>query len=247
VIADAVRYAHEKGAIVVAAVGNAHDEQRTGPDAVPYPAAYRGVVGVGAIGPDGLRLSTSYVGPHVDLVAPGGNVTAAVRLGGHRQDWAGSSFAAAFVSATAALLISADSDLSAAEVIQLLFASADPPAGSREGYGHGVVDPYRALTERYDLRRPMVEQSVPEPVHDPQARARERRWHLDGQLAGLVTLTATSAAALALLAGSVWRRGRREGWRPARRASPPSAHTGNDVEDPERAFFTVPAPPGSKM
>jgi membrane-anchored mycosin MYCP len=244
VIADAVRHAQSKGAIVVAAVGNAHDEQRSGPDAVPYPAAYSGVVGVGAMGPDGSRLSTSYVGPHVDLVAPGGNVTAAARLGGHRQDWTGASFAAPFVSAAAALLVSADSSLSAAQVIQLLYASADPPGGSREEYGHGVVNPYRALTERYDLRRPAVEQSLPEPVDDPRAGARERRWHLDGRLAGLVTVAATALAMLALLAGSVWRRGRRDGWRPARRASRTPACTAAEAADPARVFFTVPAPPG---
>ena len=58
---------------MVAAAGNLHDSG----DPRPYPAAYDGVLGVGAIGADGGRAAFSQTGPYVDLVAPGSEVLTA--------------------------------------------------------------------------------------------------------------------------------------------------------------------------
>lgn len=70
VVRDAVRFGVAHDVVVVAAAGNGAEQgNRT-----PYPAAYDGVVGVGAIGPDGRRVPTSQTGPYVDLVAPGSQV-----------------------------------------------------------------------------------------------------------------------------------------------------------------------------
>ena len=60
--------------VVVAAVGNQHERG----DPAPYPASYDGVIGVGAIGPDGVRVPASQVGSYVDIVAPGDGVVGAV-------------------------------------------------------------------------------------------------------------------------------------------------------------------------
>jgi membrane-anchored mycosin MYCP len=140
-VADAVA----AGVVVVASVGNSHAP--SGTDPTPYPAAYPGVIGVGAIDPSGVRSPASTVGPFVDVVAPGGSVTAA-RLPGGLTVVDGTSFAVPYVAATAALVRQALPDLSGAQVAARILATADPPVdgGPPEEYGHGVVDPYRAVT-----------------------------------------------------------------------------------------------------
>jgi subtilisin family serine protease len=130
--------------VVVAAVGNHHDQG----DPTPYPAAYDGVIGVGAIAADGRRLAESQVGSYVDIVAPGDRIIAAVPGHGH-QAFHGTSLAVPFVAATAALIRARYPGLGQADVARRLLATADPAPGSRPSpeYGYGVLNPVRALTE----------------------------------------------------------------------------------------------------
>lgn len=67
VMASAVEYARKKGVTVVAAAGNA------GRAKVEYPAAYPGVVAVSAVGPDGTLAPYSSYGKELDIAAPGGD------------------------------------------------------------------------------------------------------------------------------------------------------------------------------
>ena len=96
---DAVAGALTRGTVVVAAVG---DLDGDGP-ATPYPAGYPGVLGVGAVGPDGLVWAKSRAGDFVDLVAPGVAVSTVQRGSGLvRVD--GTAVAAGFVGGVAALV-----------------------------------------------------------------------------------------------------------------------------------------------
>jgi subtilisin family serine protease len=61
--------------LVVAASGN------DGHEGVSFPAAFEGVVAVGAVGPDSELASFSNVGPELDLVAPGVAVLSSVPRG----------------------------------------------------------------------------------------------------------------------------------------------------------------------
>jgi serine protease len=65
-IRDAINYARQRGVIVVAAAGNS-----ASPD-LSLPAAYPGVISVGATGFDNLRAPYSSFGKGLDFVAPGG-------------------------------------------------------------------------------------------------------------------------------------------------------------------------------
>jgi membrane-anchored mycosin MYCP len=103
-LAAAVAYAYGRGVLVVAPVGDHH--QNTSPDPVPYPAAYPGVLGVGAIEANGDRARQSQVGSYVDVVAPGVDVLGATLSGGYKT-YSGTGYATAFVSATLALMRSA--------------------------------------------------------------------------------------------------------------------------------------------
>jgi membrane-anchored mycosin MYCP len=209
----AIAHAVARDVVVVAAVGNLHENG----DPRPYPAAYEGVLGVGAIGPDGVRQGFSQVGAYVDLVAPGGDVLVAAPSRGH-QEQSGTSYAAPFVSAAAALVRAYRPDLSAAEVIDRLVATADPApagAGSTE-YGNGVVNPYRAVTETVAPPRP-VESAQPLPAHpdDAATLARLERRAAAEERAVLIAAAAAALGVLVLLLALVLPRGDRRRWRSA--------------------------------
>jgi serine protease len=67
IMAAAVEYARKKGVTVVAAAGNA------GRARVEFPAAYPGAVAVSAVGPEGTRAPYSSYGKELDIAAPGGD------------------------------------------------------------------------------------------------------------------------------------------------------------------------------
>jgi serine protease len=71
-VISAIRYAHRKGSVLVAAAGNAEDTR------VAYPALARNVIAVGATTEHGCLAEYSNTGQGLDLVAPGGGADAAL-------------------------------------------------------------------------------------------------------------------------------------------------------------------------
>lgn len=215
-IADAVRH----DVVVVAAVGNGHrsgpdatvDGPSGGSDATPYPAAYPGVIGVGSIGADGQRSATSPVGPFVDIVAPGSAVPALAR-DGQLAAFDGSSFAAPFVSATVALIRQERPDLHADQIMSRLFDSADPsPDGpGSPGYGVGILNPYRAVTEDWPTN------GVAASVTPLRVGARPGAAADDAGARAVGLAAAGAGMTLLFLIGTmVLPRGARRRWRPGR-------------------------------
>jgi hypothetical protein len=144
---SAVEFALSRNVVVVAAAGN--DGQQGGvEEAGPfYPAAYPGVLAVGAAGPGGALASFSDRRTPVSVTAPGVNVTSAYPGAfPYSYDPAqnGTSFAAAFVSGVAALVRAAYPRLNAGQVVARIEVTAHGAAGP--GTGHGLVDPVRAVT-----------------------------------------------------------------------------------------------------
>ena len=140
----AVQFAQARNVVVVAAAGNDDPDGVVGPF---YPAAYPGVLSVGAIGPDGSLASFSDTRTPVSVTAPGVNVTSAYP-GTFPQAYNpgdnGTSFATAFVSGVAALVRAAYPGLGEAQVVTRITATADGPAGP--GTGRGMVNPVQAVT-----------------------------------------------------------------------------------------------------
>ena len=96
ILADAINYAHGKGAVVVAAAGNA------GNNFVLYPARYPNVIAVART--DGANhWNHSNYGPEIDLSAPGLSIFSTV-IGGYEYK-SGSSMSTGFVSGLAAILM----------------------------------------------------------------------------------------------------------------------------------------------
>lgn len=122
--------------VVVSAVGN------DGPSAAPaFPAAYPQVIAVTATDRAGNVYRRAGRGSHVDIAAPGVDVWTAASVSGARWK-TGTSFAAPFVTAAAAILREEQPSLSALEVgMELRRRATDlGPPGIDEVFGAGLVN-----------------------------------------------------------------------------------------------------------
>ncbi|WP_329075700.1 S8 family serine peptidase [Streptomyces niveus] len=145
---EAVEYAHSKGKLFFAAVGNTGDEANK----PGYPANYPEVVGVAATDREGQVAKYSQHGEVVDIAAPANDIpgwcdeTFTKYCDGN----GGTSAASALASATAALIWSANPDWTANQVLRVMFESAgrgdDWKPGTVSNYlGHGIVRPNAAI------------------------------------------------------------------------------------------------------
>ncbi|MDI1461915.1 type VII secretion-associated serine protease mycosin [Catellatospora sp. KI3] len=212
-IRAAVDYALAHDVVVVAAAGNGKNSGNK----TPYPAAWPGVLGVGAISADGQRQAQSQTGSYVDIVAPGENVTGAWPGGGQLANLSGTSYAAPMVAGTAALVRQWFPHLNREQVVRRLLATADPAPGGlgSEEYGAGVVNPVRAVTDVLDDGIRTTPAALVPPKIDPAAEAaaaaadrrQERSLWLAAIGIGLAVLVLGLALALP--------KGIRRRWRPA--------------------------------
>lgn len=130
--------------VVVAAAGNRPEATR-----VEWPAAYPGVIAAAGVDRDGNHAEVSVTGPEVVLAAPAVDIVSTNKLGETRYSTGtGTSSATAIIAGAAALVRAKYPDLSAAEVVHRLTATAvdKGPPGRDELYGYGVLDLVAALT-----------------------------------------------------------------------------------------------------
>lgn len=194
----ALNYAvNVKNAVVVVAAGNTGGDcsQNPAPDpsmpndprgwrqvqTIVTPAWYAPLVlTVGGVGQNGSPSSFSMHGPWVGAAAPAENIVALGDNGGlvdalPGKDGpvpiAGTSFASAYVSGVAALLRQRFPELTPAQIIDRITATARHPGGGvDDAVGAGVVDAVAALT--WDVpagsaNAPLVVQRIPTPVPAP--------------------------------------------------------------------------------
>jgi subtilisin family serine protease len=149
------------GCVVVAAAGNGDESGRGLDTADPrnrvYPAAFglANELSVGALNAGGRLASFSNYGVGVDLAAPGDAILST--LSGARYGWGeGTSMAAPFVSATAALMLSAAPSLTPEDVVRRIKASVQPLSAltGRVATG-GMLDAGAALRALSDVTQPL--------------------------------------------------------------------------------------------
>ena len=140
---DAVNYAATRGVLVVSAAGNVYYGDTT----VLYPAAYDAAIAVAATNSSDQRAVFSCYGPPVDLAAPGENIYS-TEMGGGYHYMSGTSMATPHVSGLAALIWSHRTDLTAAQVTQVMInTSKDVNAVGWDPYtGWGRIDAGQALS-----------------------------------------------------------------------------------------------------
>ena len=134
----AAQYFQSKGGVVTMSAGN-DGAVLASPDN-PY------VLTVSATTSSDLKASWSTTGNLIDLSAPGVGIYATNRGGGYGS-WSGTSFSAPIVAGVAALVISANPNLSPSQVQTILKTSADDlgTAGWDPTYGSGRVNAFRAV------------------------------------------------------------------------------------------------------
>ncbi|WP_380168585.1 S8 family serine peptidase [Jannaschia sp. R86511] len=140
--AAAVAYALDQDVVVVASVGNEYEYGNP----VTYPAALPGVIGVTAVDSRLRWAPFANRGSYVDLAAPGVDIVSLERRGGYVA-YDGTSMAAPYVSAVAALVRAKEPALKDWQVASRLNATARDigPAGRDQVFGYGVVDPRAAF------------------------------------------------------------------------------------------------------
>lgn len=169
-LVDVIRLALQKNISIVSATGNESDRSHGVVSPITVPAAYSGVIGVGAHTELDRVASYSNGGAEIDLVAPGGGGrSAALREG--QQIWStwpsyntfefyakrvtstyyaatsGTSMACPHVTGVVALMLAREPNLTPAQIRARLIATADDIGvpGYDDDSGYGKLNAYRAL------------------------------------------------------------------------------------------------------
>jgi Subtilase family len=138
----AVAYALRRHVVLVAPAGDGG----AGSDPVNYPAAYPGVISVGAFNDKFVKAPYSSHRPYVTLTAAGDGVTAANGLKGYTEIHS-TSAASAVVAGVVALIKAQFPALTPDQVRRVLTTSTafQPQGGRSDGSGYGTVDAGAAL------------------------------------------------------------------------------------------------------
>lgn len=137
----ALAAARQKGAILVAAAGNA------GPKSPPlYPAADAGVIAVTATDANDKLFAMANRGRYVAIAAPGVDILMPAPNGAYQMS-SGTSMAAAYVSGIAALILERQPKLDPDAIRKVLLSTARDlgPKGRDDQFGAGLTDAYQAV------------------------------------------------------------------------------------------------------
>lgn len=137
---SAVDYAWSKNCVIIAAAGNSAN------DTPQYPGACNNVVAVSATDSNDARASFSSYGSYVTVSAPGQNILTTLN-GGSYGGVNGTSFSSPVTAGVAALVASANPQLSNLQIVNILKTTSDDlgAAGYDVYFGSGRVNASRAV------------------------------------------------------------------------------------------------------
>ncbi|NLS76209.1 MAG: S8 family serine peptidase [Chloroflexi bacterium] len=155
ILENAINYAWDRGAVIVAGAGN------SGRDQLMYPAAYARAMAIASSNRDDLRSCFSNYGDgYVALAAPGELVYSTTPRDAAGNDtyatYSGTSMATPHAAGLAGLIISQDPARSNEQVRALMESTAEDlgPVGVDPFFGHGRINALRALTEDTSATEP---------------------------------------------------------------------------------------------
>jgi len=149
-LTQAIQYANDKGALVVAAAGNGGAA-----DKPKWPASLDLTIAVTAVDSAYNVTSFDQRGDYIDIAAPGANIVSTAK--GDYVSLSGTSMAAGFVAGAAALLFAAEPRISNVQVRDILLRTAtdigDP--GRDQTFGVGFINLVAALAELQRMYPPV--------------------------------------------------------------------------------------------
>lgn len=144
---EALDRAEDAGMVIVASVGNDGSSVRR------FPAAFGGTLGVASIEPNLRKSSFSNFGSDVAVAAPGSHISSTFWDGGYAT-WSGTSVAVPFVSAAAAIVLSAHPGMKGEEAAESIRETAHSVDARNPAYrgrlGAGIIDVERAVKAAAD-------------------------------------------------------------------------------------------------
>jgi thermitase len=179
VLHDAILYARARGSVLIAAMGNENKNADNNPQ---FPAGWKtDAMGVAAIDLTGRRADFSNYGTAAAVSAPGVRIVSTY-TGQNYAMWSGTSFAAPFAAAEAALIL--QDDLRNQNARQIIENTADNIDSFNPGFagllGRGRINPLRAL-------------QTAQPVTENHAEAVLRPTGIEPAATGKAEITVTSA------------------------------------------------------
>jgi type VII secretion-associated serine protease mycosin len=150
-LTQAITYANDKGALVIAAAGNggANDKPK-------WPASLDLTLAVTAVDQSNNATSFDQRGEYIDIAAPGANVVSTAK--GDYGTLSGTSMAAGFVAGAAALLFAAEPRVTNAQVRDILLRTATDigEPGRDVTFGAGLINMVAALAELQRMYPPIA-------------------------------------------------------------------------------------------
>lgn len=136
---DAINYAWNKGAVLVAAAGNGGNTRRE------YPGANNNIVSVAATNNNDQKASFSTYGTWVDVAAPGETIYSTYPTNSYKN-LSGTSMATPMVAGVVGLIWSSSYGTSNTAVVQHLFDTADKISGTGNYWIYGRVNAASAVS-----------------------------------------------------------------------------------------------------
>jgi hypothetical protein len=184
----AVAYALRKNVVLVASMGN----DGAGANGKNFPAAYPGIIAVGAVDREFKPWKGSNHRDYVSVAAPGKGIVGADDLGTHYAAGIGTSPSSAMVAGAAALIRSRYPGLSPGQVKQAIETGAShrPATGRNDWVGAGILDARSAVLAAYRINklatggRPSSAPATTPPMDPPAAVDRSSNLLLIAVLGG---------------------------------------------------------------
>ena len=150
-LTQAIQYATDKGALVVAAAGNGGAT-----DAPKWPASLDLTIAVTAVDPSKNVTSFDQRGDYIDIAAPGTGIASTAK--GDYVALSGTSMAAGFVAGAAALLFAAEPRITNTQVRDILLRTATDigEPGRDQTFGFGFINLVAAMAELQRIFPPIA-------------------------------------------------------------------------------------------